>query len=444
MNRRNPTFSRCPVFWSGAAGLWLAALTAFAQASDTNALSLLAVPLPAAAGVLQNISAGSNAVANAATPGSTQTPPAEPDKFRDELAQARDLVTTRQFNLAEAKLVKLLAENVPDDVRQRALFDLGGAVAAENDLPRAQSIYTQYLDRWPTDVRVPEILLRQGGVFRQMGLDSLALTKFYGVMTAALSLKTDQLDYYRQLVQQAQLEIAETYYLMGRYADAAEFYSRLLKQPDGALNRPLAQFRLVRSLAATGRNAEAAGVAQDFLTRFPDDPEAPETRYYLAQALKAEGQSGEALRQVLLFLQAEKKSAEGHPEVWAYWQQRVGNEIANSLYKEGDYVKALEIYLNLTKLDATAPWQLPVKYQVGITYERLLQPQKAVATYAEILAREAGVGTNATPGLQAVFEMARWRIGFIQWREKAEMTGHSFAETTVRGSPAATTNITTP
>ena len=439
MNRRHPTLSRRPVFWSGVAGLWLAALTAFSQLSGTNAPPLTAVD----PGGLQFFPAGSNAVANAATPNPPSAPPAEPDKFRDELAQARDLVATRQFNLAEAKLVKLLAEKVPDDVRQRALFELGGAVAAENDLPRAQSIYAQYLDRWPTDVRVPEILLHQGELFRQMGLNSLALAKFYGVMTAALSLKNDQLDYFRHLVLQAQVEIAETYYQMGRYADAAEFYARLLKQPDDALNRPLAQFRFVRSLTASGRNEEAVGAAQDFLRRFPDDPEASETRYYLAQALKAEGQSGEALRQVLLFLQAEQKSSKGRPEVWAYWQQRVGNEIANSLYKEGDYVKALEIYLNLAKLDAAPAWQLPVKYQVGITYEHLLQPQKAVETYAEILAREAGVGTNATPGLQSVFEMARWRIGFIQWREKAEMTSHLFAETTSMGGRSATNHVTT-
>jgi tetratricopeptide (TPR) repeat protein len=437
MNRPNPVYSRRHVFWSVASVLWLAALTAFSQLSGTN------VPPAADAGDLQVSSAGSNVVASAATPGSPTAPPAVPDKFRDDLARARDLVATRQFNIAEAKLVKLLAEKVPDDIRQLALLDLGGAVAAENDLPRAQSIYTQYLDRWPTDVRVPEILLRQGELFRQMGLESLALAKFYGVMTAALSLKGDQLDYYRRLVLQAQIEIAETFYQMGRYADAAEFYSRLLKQPDGALNRPLVQFRLTRSLAATGRNEEAVGAAQDFLAHFPDDSEAPETRYYLAQALKAEGQSGEALRQVLLFLQAEKKSSQGHPEVWAYWQQRVGNEIANSLYKEGDYVKALEIYLNLAKLDSAPAWQLPVKYQVGITYERLLQPQKAVEIYAEILAREAGVGTNATPGLQAVFEMARWRTGFIQWREKAETPRLSFAESTAMDSRSATNKITT-
>jgi tetratricopeptide (TPR) repeat protein len=443
MNRRVPKLLRRAV-WLGAAGFFcLTAWTVPAQPAGTNLLPLMAVLAAGTTNGLQDLSTGSNAVMQAdATNSPDAAATAELQEYRNQLAQARNLVNTRQFNLAEAMLLKLLAENVPDVIRQPALLDLGAAVAAENDLPRAQSIYTQFLERWPTDVRVPEILLRQGEVFRQMGLDDLALAKFYGVMTAALSLKTDQLDYYRQLVLQAQTEIAETYYQMGRYADAAEFYSRLLKQSDVALNRPLTQFRLVRSLAATGRNEEAVAAAQDFLAHFPDDPEAPETRYYLAQALKAAGQTGEALRQVLAFLQAEKKSSENQPEVWAYWQQRVGNEIANSLYKEGDYVKALEIYLSLARLDAAPAWQLPVKYQIGITYEHLLQPHKAVATYTEILTHESVVGTNATPGLQAVFEMARWRVGFINWQDQAETATRSLSETASIAGPSVTNSIT--
>jgi len=443
MNRRTPKFLPRRAVWLGAAVFWSAAVMVLAQSPDTNLLPLLTVSSPGITNGLRDPLAESNLVMQADTTNAPDAAtPEQLEKYRAELEQACSLVTTRQFTLAEQNLLKLLAEKVPDVIRQPALLNLGAAVAAENDLPRAQAIYTQYLERWPTDLRVPEILLRQGGVFRQMGLDNLALAKFYGVMTAALSLKTDQLDYYRQLVLQAQLEIAETYYQMGRYSDAAEFYSRLLKQPADALNRPLMQFRLVRSLAATAHNEQAVAAAQDFLAHFPDDPEAPETRYYLAQALKAEGQTGESLRQVLAFLQEEKKSAEDHPEVWAYWQQRVGNEIANSLYKEGDYMKALEIYLSLTKLDAAPAWQLPVKYQVGITYEHLLQPEKAVATYNEIIAAESAVGTNATPDLQAVFEMARWRAGFIKWQDKAELANHSLSETASINNPPATNSAT--
>ena len=157
----------------------------------------------------------------------------------------------------------------------------------------------------------------------------------------------------------------------------------------------------------------------------------------MAQALKAQGRNSEALRQVLVFLEEQQARSLNHPEVLTYWQQRVGNEIANELYKEGDYVKALEVYLNLARLDFSAAWQLPVDYQIGLTYERLLQPQKAVETYQKILNREPELGTNATPGLKAVLDMARWRIGFIGWQDKAEAANHYLASSLATNAPSS-------
>ncbi len=351
------------------------------------------------------------------------------NNYNTSLATARYLDNSRQPERAEPILVSLLAGNVPDAIQRAALLELGAAVRQENDLPRAQTIYSQFLERWPNDVKIPEVLLRQGEIFRQMGLDDLALGKFYSVMTSTLALKNDQFSYYQGLVLQTQVEIADTHYLMGRFADAADFYMRLLQTGNPALNRSQIQFRLVRSLAVIGRNDEAVGQAQDFISRFPDADQIPEVRYYLAEALKALGRNNESLQQVLLCLQEQKAKTEGNPAAWAYWQQRVGNEIANQLYHEGDYVKALEVYINLVQLDPSPAWQVPVDYQMGMTYEKLLQPQKAVDTYNQILSREAEAGTNATPGLKAVFDMARWRVGFIKWQTNAEAVDHSLAET---------------
>ena len=365
-------------------------------------------------------------------------------RLHSKLSNAQNLVTTRQFNLAEPILLDLLVESAPEEIRKQALYVMAMAVEGENDLPRAQSILSQYLDRWAGDARTPEILLRQGQIFRQMGLNNLALGKFYAVMTVALSLKDDQIKFYQHLVLEAQLEIAETHYLMGQFSDAADFYGRLLKSTDPELNRPLAHFRLVRSLAMTGNTQEAIGSAQDFLARYPNDPQEPEVRYYLAQGLKASGQNGEALRQVLLFLREEKAKTEDQPAVWAYWQQRVGNEIANELYKEGDYVKALDVYLSLAKLDSSPAWQIPVKYQIAITYEHLMQPGQAVTTYNDILAHQADVSTNNTPGLTAVFDMSRWRVNFLTWQQKAELAAHSLTPAlTISDSRTNSTDVTT-
>jgi tetratricopeptide (TPR) repeat protein len=267
---------------------------------------------------------------------------------------------------------------------------------------------------------MPEICLHQGQIFRAMGMNQLALAKFYSVMTTALAMKNEQMPYYKRLVLQAQVEIAETHYLIGKYAEAAEYYGRLLKQEAPELDGAQIQFRLVRSLEALNRHAEAATQAQDFLLHHADAPEEPEMRYHLAQALKGQGRNAEALEQVMIFLKEEREKTKDQPEVWTYWQQRVGNEIGNQLYQEGDYVKALEVYLTLVKLDPSPAWQLPVNYQVGITYEKLLQPANAMEAYRAITNAAPNLGTNASPGLKAVADMAQWRLNFLQFQDRAE------------------------
>ncbi len=374
---------------------------------------------------------------NAVIPGFE--PPTHDVEMR--LSNARYLEKTGQLDEAEPILTALMTSDAPEAVKQSALFELGSVVRMKNDLPRAESIYAQFQDKWPNDPRIPEALLREGMIYREMGLNALALTKFYAVMTAALSLKSDRPDYYPGLVLQAQTEIAETHYLMGRYADAADFYSRLLKQSNTTLNRPQAQFRLVRSLALIGRNEEAASQARDFLYHYPDAAEEPEVRFHLAQTLKQMGQNNESLQQVLFLLREVRAKTRDHPELWAYWQQRAGNEVANQLYREGDYLRALDLYLNLSQLDPAPEWQLPVKYQIGLTYERLQQPEKAVENYQDILKLETELGTNATPSQKSVFDMARWRGGFLGWRQKAEATNLAVTDAAVAPNAGATNNL---
>jgi tetratricopeptide (TPR) repeat protein len=351
--------------------------------------------------------------------------PSKLERYDFILATARFQANTHAYADAEKNFVKLLAEDVPEVTRQTALLELAQVVRSENDLPRAQAIYTQYLQRWPGDSRTPEIYLRQGQVFREMGLPNMALAKFYGVMTTALSLKNDQLKDYKGLVLQAQVEIAETHYLAGQFKDAVDYYSRLLTQNDPALDRAQIQFRLIRSLEAINRHAEAAGQAQDFLAHFPESLEAAEVRYHLAQAYKGQNRNTEALQQVKIFLQEEHDKTTNNPAIWAYWQERVGNEIGNELYQEGDYVKALQVYLALSQLDPAPAWQLPVRYQVGITYEKLLQPRLAIEVYRNLLTNAVpSLGTNLTPNLKAVTEMAAWRLNFLEWNERAESFNH--------------------
>jgi tetratricopeptide (TPR) repeat protein len=351
------------------------------------------------------------------------------DEFVQKLETARYLRKMRRTKEAQSLLVSLLNSDVPEPIQSSALFELAGLAQGEDDLPRAQQICAQFLNRWPGDPRVPEVLLQQGRLFRQMGLHDMALTKFYAVMTAALTLKSDRLDYYEQLVVQAQLEIAGTHYSLGKYADAAEYYSRLFKQDNPEIDKPQILYKLVRCYNSTSNYDKAVSCGQEYLAHYPDAPEEPEVRFDLAAALKQFGRDNESLQQVLTLLQKQSARAAEHPELWAYWQQRAGNLIANQFYREGDYPRALDIYNSLSQLDASPQWQLPVWYQIGMTYEHLLQPQKATDIYQQIISREAGMGTNAPASLSSIADMARWRVGFIQWQNTAESANRRFADT---------------
>jgi tetratricopeptide (TPR) repeat protein len=417
----------------------LACLSACAQGKNADALISSNVPPPSLAaggtnpvpslllpdspvtrtnGVLSFSDSGSKAVGQTAANATTL-------QYQAQLEEGRNLRLMRQPTLAEPILTGLLVPGIPDSIQREALLELAMVAQDETSLVRSEQIYAQFVSRFSNDKRIPEVYLRQGRLFRQMGLNSLALAKFYSVMTSALALKNDQLDYYQQLVLDAQTEIAETQYQAGKFADAADFFSRLIKQNSPRLNRADIQFRLIRSLQNTTNYTETAAEARDYLSRFPESPLQPEVRFCLAQALKEMGQNNEALQQVLALLKEQRTQAKDHPEVWAYWQQRTGNEIANQLYHEGDYPKALDIYLSLEQLDHSPTWQIPVTYQIGMTYERLLQPEMAMNSYSNILSRETELGTNTTPGLKAILDMARWRMNFVGWQSRADNINHA-------------------
>jgi tetratricopeptide (TPR) repeat protein len=341
--------------------------------------------------------------------------------LQQKIDQARQSRLSRQGESAVPDLVSVLKSPTTPDVFQRtAMLELALIAQDQYQLAKALQIFAQYLARWPDDPSGPEVLLREGLIYRQMGLNQMALTKFYAVMSTALVLKSDQFDYYRRLVLQSQTEIAETYYQQGKHQDAVEFLTRLLKTDHPALNRAQVHFKLIRSLHGLEREEEAVAQSQAFLERYAGSPEQPEVRFLLALALKKQGRGAESLQQVLLLLHETQPAAVTQPQAWAYWQKRAGNEIANQFYREGSYTEAITIYEQLACLDESPPWQVPVWYQMGISYEKLEQPGQALQAYDNILRCEKLAGSPATPQLKTIFAMARWRKDFLDWHAKAD------------------------
>lgn len=409
--------------------LSLSALVAFAsvEAADTNPAVLAPNTNPVVVAPDIGMITSSNLIA----PGTVANKAEIERYYQNQLDLAGRQRHEKFPAMAIQTLVTILQTNAPSEFKRSALFELALATQDNNDFVKAQQVFSQYLQRFPEDPRNPEILLRQGLLYRQMGVNTLAISKFYAVMSSALKLKLDNIDYYKNLVLQAQTEIADTYYSLAQFNESADFYIRLVKADSPSLNKSQIEFKLIRSLSFLTNNEETIARSQSFLEHYPDYPDLPEVRFILASADKAVGHNAEALKQVLLLLQSQQDNAKTNPETWAYWQRRAGNEIANQLYKEGDYMDALQIYQNLAGLDTAPSWQAPALYQVGLVYEQLQQWQKATDTYDQILARRTELtGTNAAPSLSSLCDMAQWRKDYIAWLQKARAADmglqHSF------------------
>ena len=340
--------------------------------------------------------------------------------YQTQLDLARQCRREKNLPRAINLLIELVEGDAPAGFKRPALYELALAHHEDRQLVRAQQIFAQYLKLYDDDPMTPEIFLRQGMIFREMGVSTLAIGKFYAVMTSALNLQQDKIDYYKTLVLHAQTEIADTYFQQASFTQAADFYQRLLKLSGTELNRPQIQFKLIRSLAQLERHLEAIGQGKALVSRHPDAPEVPETRYQIAMSLKALNRNSEALQEVLALLQTQQSVAANDPANWAYWQQRTGNEIANHFYKENDNLNALVIYQNLAPISPAAAWQLPAWYQTALVYERLRQPQQALETYARILQRSPEADPKTNPGLAAVVAMARWRKDYLTWHGVAD------------------------
>ena len=378
------------------------------------------------------------------TPGAVATvKPAEQDrvqKFQLQLDLGKEQRRQKNTLLATQTLSGIMEADAPPELQRLALFELALVAQDDNKLVRAQQIFSQYIHLYAADPSVPEVLLRQGMIYRQMGVNTFAVSKFYAVMSTALKLKLDNMDYYRKLVLQAQVEIADTYYMEGKYEEAADFFSRLLKAGNVELNQAETQFKLVRSLSFLTNNTETVGQSQTFLDLYTNSVEVPEVRFLLASSLKKLGRNNDAMKQVLLLLQSQQENVSKNPETWAYWQRRAGNEIANQMYKEGDYFNSLQIYLSLDGLDKSPTWQLPVWYQTALIYEQLQQWQKATESYNRILERQKEVtDANGSPTILSLFEMAKWRKEYIDWMQKAKLANQAFVLNPPTNSPTPLT-----
>jgi len=338
---------------------------------------------------------------------------------------ATDAVTSDEsvdIQAAESHYLELLNMNLPDEQRMKTLMELAQLYHKYNVRPKEAAVYERFIEVYPQDPIVPEIYMRLGFLYRDIGAFKTSLARFYSVLNASLSVNRIDMEAYKLLSLRAQIEIADTYYAMGDYEHAAKFYLRLKRLDMGPEDRIRVDFKYAYTQYLRKDYPTTISSLQAFIRAHPKDSLVAEAHFVLASAYKQINQPRAALNEVLNLLQYQEDHKDDSG-MWTYWKKRTGNQLGNEFYEQGDFESALRIYQAMAPLNKDPNWLWPVLYQMGLCFERLHLITKAVDAYAIIIKSAdqfASDGVTLPEPLQDILEQAKWRTQHLDWENQTD------------------------
>ncbi|MBN12767.1 MAG: hypothetical protein CMI17_07180 [Opitutaceae bacterium] len=333
------------------------------------------------------------------------------------LKLGRSLWESGDFVMAEKYFASALG--IPIDVpeKEQVLFEMAELYRSENLLPKAAAIYERLRDEFKESRRLPSVFMELGDLYREMGGLQVAISNYYMVLNSSLSISIDQVEKARDLSLRAKLEIAETYAELLEYSESYRHYELLEKLELELADRMRVHYRMCNLLYELGRYQSAVNKLKKFLDTYKLSAHSPEIRYLLAKSYEKLNRKPEALREVVHILQRQSSPDTALEGTADYWRQKTGNELANEFYQKRDYRSALTIYQSLAKYNSSPEWRWPAIYQIGLCFERLGLPDKAIMAYQEILTPEEGKESDESlsPRLETLREMAKWKLEHLNW-----------------------------
>lgn len=329
-----------------------------------------------------------------------------------------------KWPLAEHFVDLIVNLPIADADKKGTLLELADRYEKENLHAKAIAFYEKMAELYAKDPEGPELHFKLGLLYRKIGAPQRAITRFYSVLNSALRVDVQGADAaHRTLTQRAQLEIAETHFLSGDYAQASKFLELLIRLDLSADDRARVLFKSAHCSFLQGNLPAGAEMAKKFLADFPEHASVPEARYLLATIYRGLHKPEQAFETVLSLLKEENARKAKAPEQWIYWQKKTGNEFANAYYEAGDFVSALTIYQTLARLNEDADWQWPVIYQMGLCFERLRLASRAAEAYRFIVEAAKKLETEGRKPAEStanVVQMARWRGEQLVWAQGAQ------------------------
>lgn len=337
-------------------------------------------------------------------------------EIQKQIQRARVAIKLRDFDQAEEAYVNALNRQMSEDERKLILFEMVQVYDRLGIDSKKASILEKYLELYPKDPKVAEILFDLGKLYREMGAYETAIARFYGILNMSLGAKIESLDSLKQQSLKAQLEIAETYFLMKDYKQARIFFERLRRLDIPKANKINVDFKFSYTLFQEERYIEAIAEFDMFLMRYPSSRLVPEVRFLKAMTLRRLGKPEEAVSEVKQLIDHHEVEDDRSAAIWLYWQKRTANQIANEFYNQKDYLSALRVYQAMLPLSSDARWQWPIIYQMGLCFEHLSMHPMALQSYDVILkADEWDLPKNLDQYLNNIKEMAAWRKEHLEW-----------------------------
>ena len=351
----------------------------------------------------------------------------EPKKILDKQAASAEILKYMELasslwrsgdhELAEEYFSAALGAPARLPEKENVLFAMGELYRESGKHPKAAAAYERLVEEFPNSRRAPIVFMELGHLYREMGGLELAISKYYMVLNSSLNASVDQVEKFRRLSLKAKIEIAKTHMDLLDFEEAFRQYDLLSRLDLDPIEHRSVRYRVCHLLYNMGSYQQAVSKLKHFLEEYKVSPQSPEIRYLLAKSYEKLNRKPDALREVVLILKRQSSPDTALDNDGDYWKQRMGNELANEFYQQGDYRSALTIYQSLAKYNATPNWRWPAIHQIGLCFERLGLPEKAVMAYQEILDPENGDfgDQELDAGILSLREMAKWRLDHLNW-----------------------------
>ena len=319
-----------------------------------------------------------------------------------------------EYDEAELIFAELLSLPIPLEKKREVLLQMSD-LFERTDSSRTIIILEKFLQAYPHDPATSLVLLRLGALYRTQGAFEVASARYFRVLNTTLNFSSDDLEMVREIATKARFELAEMLTEQDRLDEAGEVYRKIELLDLSQEDRMTVRFRLA---CLAYEMKDFATAVTSFSELREDDQVGPyrlETAYYLAASLKALGRGRESFEVVVDLLQSQLSNDPVDLAQSAYWKRRTGNELANEFYKQGEYLSALSIYQSLARISDDPEWRWPAVYQIGLCFEHLELPERALEAYEAMLEGIPVTDADLIDVDVSLRDLAQWRLDHIKW-----------------------------